>query len=549
MVKKAVLLIFMLSVCIIGCSKQEETPVLDQSEEIEIIQPPERGKPRSADHVSKQTSATESGIKKNGRILTAEEQMRQYYAQQGYSAEEIEQKMSQTYHSKPRREIEPNVVYTPRKPYRNQSTDMPNSSSSEISEQSQSSYSQDTTAQSETQPEYGQSLDISSNKQSSVVSPPQPISDYQAGDSETEYKPDQPDYSDSEPPELISAHFDPMNVQPGQELTVKIQAVDNLSGVQSVFGIVKNPSDTVMISFSCSLVEADGTFQGKFIIPEHAEEGTWGLKNIRLTDAVHNSQNYTTKHPVIRDSTFTVANSDSDVTGPHATAIYVDPSQATGGERVQIMIEAVDDKSGVARVYGVFASPSKNARLSFACQYIAELNIFEGAVNMPQSAESGFWVLDYLRLEDNAKNSRTYYYKDHSELFNKARIDVYSKSSDSQPPVLENVAIYPSTVIYGETVKIIVSASDDISGIQHISGTLHSASRQGRIPFHCVYVEDNQKYVAQIIIQEHTEVGIWRIENMILSDNAHNQASYSRYSNDSNVSALLEYASFEVIGQ
>ncbi len=530
-----------------GCSKQEEQPATQQSELQKDTgsQVTSSRMPSPRGEILNEKEREDSRHTRK-RILTAEEQMRQYYAKQGLSEEEIELKLAQPYAtSKPRRELPDQSASIRTQGAKNsknmiQSNDVSESSttlesSAQASMDTQKQTPQSTISSQETQDRSQDTSELALSTDSDV--------------SEGEYESSQPDYSDSEPPELIAIRFDPVIAQPAQEITVNVQAVDNLSGVKSVFGILKSPSDTAMISFTCAIMQDDGTFQGTFLIPEHAESGQWRVKNIRLTDIVHNSQNYTTKHPIVAATSLTVESTDSDTTGPRVNAIYVDPVQATGGERIHVMVDAVDDKSGVARVYGVFASPSKNARLSFACAYEPELKVFDGSVDIPQDAESGNWILDYLRLEDTAKNPTTYYYKSHPDLLGKAQVEVYSKSSDGQPPLLENITVHPATVVYGETVQIIISAYDDISGIQHISGSLQSKSRQGKIPFHCTYVEADEEYVASIIIQEHTEVGLWYVENLILSDNARNQATYNRYSQERDISALLEQASFEVIGQ
>ena len=539
---KQCLAVTALFVCIgAGCSKQEETPVIQNTTSENESYSATRTNESTRVAVNKRSENTEQNNRQ--RILTAEEQMRQYYAQQGLPEDEIEQKIDQPYLSKSRRELpDQSLTY---KHIQASVNDIVKGDDNLISNAKNEAVQNQQVEESENH--------LTQTEQTKITSKTNQIEDISSADTYNETKPDyepsQPDYSDAEAPELIAIRFDPQIAQPDQEVIVKVQAVDNLSGVKSVFGILKSPSNTAMVSFSCAIMQDDGTFQGSFVVPEHAEAGEWKVKNIRLTDVVHNSQNYTTKHPTVAVSGFSVESADADSIGPQLNAVYVDPVEASGGDRIAVMVDATDNKSGVARVYGVFASPSKNARLSFACAFDPELSVFYGSIDIPEEAESGTWVLDYLRLEDSAKNPTTYYYQSHAELLGKARLEIYSRNSDGQPPVLENVTIYPTTVVYGETVQITISASDDISGIQHISGTLQSESRQGKMPFHCRYIEEDQKYVAKIIIQEHTEVGLWHIENIILSDNARNQAPYNRYSNDKNVSALLEQASFEVIGQ
>lgn len=550
---RTLLLIAMIGMILIaGCSDKKEnelSPSQQQTEQTSL--PQQASRPSDIQVETKPAQDDElltSIMKKDGRILTAEEQMREYYAQKGLSEEEIAKKMSAPYASKSRREEQPQSFVKTQPPA---AAPRPVGATSASAQQSATGSTTASGGQQAGSPYSGQTDETASETNVSAgtqytppaqSTAPQPsYTDQYADDDDTI---PQPDYSDAEPPELISVQFDPPSPAPGDEVAVIVQAVDNLSGVRSVFGIVKSPSDAAMLSFSCAMLRDDGTFQGAFTVPEHAEAGVWNLKNMRLTDMVHNSENYTTKHPVIRNSTFTVVSADSDITPPQLVGVYVDPVQAEGGQRVSVMVDAVDDKSGVARVYGVFTSPSRNARLSFACRFEPELNVFDGSIDIPADAEAGIWTLDYLRLEDTAKNPKTYYHKDHKQIFEKANIDVYSRYSDGEPPFLENIMVYPSTASYGDKVQIIVSASDNISGIQHVSGTLISETGKGKMPFHCRYIEEDREYVADIIIQEHTEVGTWQIENLIMSDKAHNQVSFNRHQNN-----LVGQASFEVIGQ
>jgi hypothetical protein len=59
---------------------------------------------------------------------------------------------------------------------------------------------------------------------------------------EPEIDPDKPDYSDADPPDVIAIRFDPQQVSPGANVSVYVQATDNLSGVSSISGTARSPS-------------------------------------------------------------------------------------------------------------------------------------------------------------------------------------------------------------------------------------------------------------------------------------------------------------------
>ncbi|MCD6459518.1 hypothetical protein J7L67_02490 [bacterium] len=462
----------------------------------------------------KETKALSKYFAENGQILSAEEQLRQYYAEKGMEYPDNNKTEKYT--------VDDPVFYS--------------SPSSKPEIQAQNNHADEGSLE-ENQPK--------PQRKSTRKVPSQKIIDKLNSSIEEEQDAEpQPEYSDSEPPELILIRFEPDELVPGQEATVVVQAVDNLSGVKSIFGVLKSPSQSAMISFSCALLNPDGTFKGVVKIPDHAEAGQWFLHSVRVTDKVFNTRNYSKNYPILHNSFITVVESDSDITAPKLVSIFIDPPQAQGNEKVNVMVDATDDKSGVYRVYGLLSSPSNNAKLSFACRYSKELNVFEGIVNIPSDAESGFWQVEYLRLEDTAKNAKTYYRRSNPDIFEGAKVDVLTEGSDSKPPVLEDIYITPLTVVYGQSLKIHVKASDDVSGVASVSGRIQSPSAQGYMPFFCKYDSEADDYIAEIIIQQNTEVGLWQIDSLVISDNARNQVRFSKIKDP-----ILQQSNFEVLGE
>jgi len=514
-------------VFLIGCSKPDES-AKDNDSRIKLpnnqIQNQEKVVPVKDDEVAKKNIIEQENetVKKNlktpkymaddGKVMSAEEQLRQYYAEKGMEYPDSSQTEKYT--------VDDPVFYT--------------SPSAQEPQDDNQGYG-----------DSAQEQEPVSQRSSSRQPPSQEVVDkLNASIDDEEQGEPQPEYSDSEPPELMSVRFMPNEILPGEEAEVIVQAVDNLSGVKSIFGVMKSPSEKAMVSFSCALLNPDGTFTGIVKIPDHAEAGKWFLRSMRVTDKVFNTQNYSKKHPVLSNTYVTVNASDSDITAPELVSIFIDPPQPKGNDKVTIMVDAVDNKSGVYRVYGLLASPSNNAKLSFACQYSKELNIFEGTVTIPANAESGDWQVEYLRLEDTAKNAKTYYKRKNVEIFKTAKVDVVTENSDSEPPVLEDIYITPTTVVYEEIVKIHVRVTDDISGVASVNGRIQSPSGQAFMPFYCKYNAEEGEFIAEIIIQRNTEVGLWQIDNLVISDKARNQSRLVRIQDP-----ILQQANFEVLGE
>ncbi|MBW2109611.1 MAG: hypothetical protein JRI36_13235, partial [Deltaproteobacteria bacterium] len=354
--------------------------------------------------------------------------------------------------------------------------------------------------------------------------PGQPEATYRTN--KTDASSTQPEYSDAEPPVLSALWFDPPTAPAGTNVLVFVQATDNLSGVDAVAGRAKSPSGVASLSFSCQKSQDNGQFVGVLEIPDRAETGAWSIASLRLTDNARNLRTYSEKASILQAAHFQVTAADSDNTPPMILDVRVEPEEVRGGEKVHLVIQALDDKSGVARIHGALISPSGNARFSIACTATAQEQIFSGYATMPKDAESGLWSLYYLRAEDQAKNAKTYYRNNEDAFFEKATVRVFAGNSDSEPPSLDDLSLSPGVVAYGETLEITVTASDDVSGVSRVSGRLRSPSGKAHIPFSCTHDPDEDVYRAHVKIANNAEVGTWSVEYIRMVDKARNQRVY-----------------------
>jgi len=362
-------------------------------------------------------------------------------------------------------------------------------------------------------------------------------------DTEATVPPEKPEYSDAEPPRVLSIWFDPGEAQPGTNVVVSVQASDDLSGVQSVFGKAKSPTGTALLAFECQKSDNNEIFVGVIEIPDRAETGTWSIANLQARDKVQNLRTYAENDSILQNAYFQIIGSDSDNTPPSVVDVRLQPREVRGGEKIYLSVEAQDDISGVARIYGSLVSPSNNARFSIACSKTQEDHIFTGSATLPKDAESGEWSLYYLRAEDEAKNAKMYFRNTDTELFEQATVQVYAERSDAQPPTLDDLAITPGAVTYGEDVEIVVSASDDVSGVNQVFGRLRSPSGKAQIPFSCTRLGESDTYRATVTIKNNSEVGIWRVDYIRTTDKARNDMMYGIQN------TLVAGATFEVTGE
>jgi hypothetical protein len=99
--------------------------------------------------------------------------------------------------------------------------------------------------------------------------------------------------SDSEAPRLNDILLVPKQVRAGGTVQVRVRAEDDLSGIRSIIGWVRNPSKTARIPFDCKFVEQTNDYVGQFTLPELAETGRWYIEILHLFDKAGNKRQYT----------------------------------------------------------------------------------------------------------------------------------------------------------------------------------------------------------------------------------------------------------------
>ncbi|HJT15885.1 MAG TPA: hypothetical protein VJ853_00780 [Thermoanaerobaculia bacterium] len=101
-------------------------------------------------------------------------------------------------------------------------------------------------------------------------------------------------------------------------------------------------------------------------------------------------------------------------------------------------------------------------------------------------------------------------------------------NSDTTPPQLQSIAFIPPEIQDGQATTVLVIASDDLSGIRGISGTLSSPSGKALQGFATEREsEGSNRYVGHITIAKSAEQGMWKVSFLNMSDNASNSITLS----------------------
>jgi hypothetical protein len=105
--------------------------------------------------------------------------------------------------------------------------------------------------------------------------------------------------------------------------------------------------------------------------------------------------------------------------------------------------------------------------------------------------------------------------------------DPRDPNSDTTPPQLLTINFDPPQVQDGSDSMLVVTATDDLSGIRGISGTLVNPSGKGIQGFALQREGETTRYTTRIHIQEKAEEGVWKVSFLTLSDLATNTVTLS----------------------
>ena len=105
--------------------------------------------------------------------------------------------------------------------------------------------------------------------------------------------------------------------------------------------------------------------------------------------------------------------------------------------------------------------------------------------------------------------------------------DPRDPNSDTVPPQLLSINFDPPQVQDGGDSNLIITATDDLSGIRGISGTLTSPNGKAVQGFAQQREGETMRYVSRIHIPEKAEEGIWKVSFLTMSDMATNSVTLS----------------------
>src|SRR5262249_17298370 len=136
---------------------------------------------------------------------------------------------------------------------------------------------------------------------------------------------------DKHAPTLQFLRFDPPEIQDGGAAVLSVGAADDLSGVKSVFGTIRSPSEAAVIPFVPQDPSGRGVYTASLTIPHKAETGNWFVGTLQIVDKADNPLNLSfAKSNVPAGGTLHVASAESDSTAPAVHRVYLDKPSVSG---------------------------------------------------------------------------------------------------------------------------------------------------------------------------------------------------------------------------
>ena len=230
----------------------------------------------------------------------------------------------------------------------------------------------------------------------------------------------------------------------------------------------------------------------------------------------------------------------SDSTPPTFKNLELSATSVQGGNSIKVYISAEDDISGVNYVEISAVSPS--GQTVYAGLYnTEELGRWQGDIKISQYAEAGEWKIKTIYITDAANSywARSYYdtyVYEHDSAGNSQKIfdmnpitfTVENSSSDLTPPTFKNIELSATLVQAGNSIKVYVSAEDDIAGVNYVE--ISAVSPSGQTVYAGLYNKDELgRWQGDIKISQYAEAGEWKIKTIYITDAANSYWARSYY--------------------
>lgn len=290
------------------------------------------------------------------------------------------------------------------------------------------------------------------------------------------------------------------------------------------------------------LNESTGKYEYKLTIESTTDSGLWKIYKIASTnlsgnraEIVNSAISAESGSVNLSSANFTVTGTGGDTAGPVIDASSLTKSISDGkdvasvGDGVTLSLK-VTDASGVASVKINYLAPDTTAaQYDFA--YNSTTTKFEEIIVIEPDMASGDWRVVSIEATDIYNNKTTLINANtSSELISGYTADLSAGNFSVDGAVTDKIAPEPVSGTFavsissgkdkaepGDTVTISVKVTDD-SAIKTVAVTLQNPEGNLADLQNMTYNSVTDKYEAQIMIDENTAKGVWKISSMSLVD-------------------------------
>ena len=337
---------------------------------------------------------------------------------------------------------------------------------------------------------------------------------------------------DTASPTLNNITFNPASAKSGDNVSVIVEAQDDLSGLNYIQLSISNPSNQQTASLYGSPVYTwtnteENHYSQSFTIQENVLGGDWYVDYVILIDVVGNRfiKSYTAENS---PATFNVTGTNLDTTPPTLSSITFDPASANTGDTVSVIVEAQDDLSGLSYMQVTIVNPSNEQRAVVSNAVSDWTNIggnrYSHEFIVYEYDAGGEWYVNSVAITDFAGNQ---FYEFYSAVVNSpATFNVTATNPDTASPTLTNITFNPSLTIAGQTVLVIVETEDDLSGLNSIRLDIRHPGSPQKEEINALITSwtplENNRYSHELTINEYALGGDWYVSYISISDNVNN---------------------------
>jgi hypothetical protein len=224
-----------------------------------------------------------------------------------------------------------------------------------------------------------------------------------------------------------------------------------------------------------------------------------------------------------------------DNIAPAVKNVSVDKRESTMGNIILVTVEAEDDNSGLAQEANLcYIVKTENGEVEKGIKLSIVDGKYVGEINIDKTYPLGTWKISFITVEDKEKNvSIVYNSRVHTELDSMSSAKLQNLSGgdfenidlsiDALAPELLTIKVDDNQIQKYDNVKIIVDASDDLSGLAEEANLCYISMVGGKeVEKEVSLTLVNGKYQGTITIDESYGTGNWLVSFITLQDNEGN---------------------------